>query len=84
MSESTSSTASEPFSAESYFATQPPPPTLEEDVRAVKEFVQRQREAKRKVVLVTVRPHSVLHNLKPTYARPLQSGGTTVPLELNV
>ncbi|KAF7790487.1 hypothetical protein EIP86_001442 [Pleurotus ostreatoroseus] len=55
MSESTSSTASEPFSAESYFATQPPPPTLEEDVRAVKEFVQRQREAKRKVVLVTVR-----------------------------
>ncbi|KAJ3522773.1 hypothetical protein NM688_g8827 [Phlebia brevispora] len=56
---------SEPFSAERYFATQPPPPTLEEDVGAVREFVQRHLRAKRKVVLVT-------------------SGGTTVPLELNV
>ena len=44
-----------PFSAESYFATQPPPPTLAEDVAHVREFVQRQREAGRKVVLVTVR-----------------------------
>ena len=44
-----------PFSAESYFATQPPPPTLAEDVALVREFVQRQREAGRKVVLVTVR-----------------------------
>lgn len=46
---------SEPFSAEKYFATQPPPPTLEEDVAQVRDFVQKQREAKRKVVLVTVR-----------------------------
>ncbi|KAI0701393.1 phosphopantothenate-cysteine ligase [Cytidiella melzeri] len=53
------------FSAETYFATQPPPPTLDEDVARVRDFIQRQREARRKVVLVT-------------------SGGTTVPLELNV
>ncbi|TFY73900.1 hypothetical protein EWM64_g10113 [Hericium alpestre] len=53
------------FSAESYFATQPAPPTLEHDVAGVRAFVARQRELGRKVVLVT-------------------SGGTTVPLELNV
>ncbi|KAI0346417.1 phosphopantothenate-cysteine ligase [Trametopsis cervina] len=53
------------FSAETYFATQPPPTTLDEDVARVRDFVQRQRETGRKVVLVT-------------------SGGTTVPLELNV
>ena len=47
---------SEPFSAEKYFATQPPPPTLEEDVARVRDFVRRQQAAKRKVVLVTVRP----------------------------
>ena len=52
---SSSTTTSEPFSAERYFATQPPPPTLEEDVARVREFVQRQQQAKRKVVLVTVR-----------------------------
>lgn len=54
-----------PFSAETYFATQPPPPTLDHDISAVREWIQTQVEAKRKVVLVT-------------------SGGTTVPLELNV
>lgn len=54
-----------PFSAESYFATQPPPPTLDHDVSAVREFIKRQEQERRKVVLVT-------------------SGGTTVPLELNV
>ncbi|KAF8955352.1 phosphopantothenate-cysteine ligase [Flammula alnicola] len=53
------------FSAELYFATQPPPPTLEHDVGKVREFVQRQVKEGRSVVLVT-------------------SGGTTVPLELNV
>ncbi|TFK38059.1 phosphopantothenate-cysteine ligase [Crucibulum laeve] len=53
------------FSAESYFETQPPPPTLEHDVEQVREFVQRQAKERRNVVLVT-------------------SGGTTVPLELNV
>ncbi|KIK68705.1 hypothetical protein GYMLUDRAFT_36194 [Collybiopsis luxurians FD-317 M1] len=53
------------FSAESYFSTQPPPSTLDHDIAGVKEFVARQKEAGRKVVLVT-------------------SGGTTVPLELNV
>lgn len=46
---------STPFSAESYFATQPPPPTLDEDVARVRDFVQRQQKDGRKVVLVTVR-----------------------------
>ncbi|OBZ67431.1 Phosphopantothenate--cysteine ligase [Grifola frondosa] len=41
------------FSAESYFATQPPPPSLEHDIAKVREFVQRQLHAGRKVVLVT-------------------------------
>ncbi|KIM46722.1 hypothetical protein M413DRAFT_261425 [Hebeloma cylindrosporum] len=53
------------FSAESYFATQPPPPTLQQDVEKVREFILRQQQQGRNVVLVT-------------------SGGTTVPLELNV
>ncbi|KAI0716890.1 phosphopantothenate-cysteine ligase [Earliella scabrosa] len=53
------------FSAETYFATQPPPPSLEQDVARVHEFLQKQLQDGRKVVLVT-------------------SGGTTVPLELNV
>ena len=42
------------FSAERYFATQLPPPSLEHDVERVREFVQRHKEANRKVVLVTV------------------------------
>ncbi|KAF7360164.1 Phosphopantothenate--cysteine ligase CAB2 [Mycena venus] len=53
------------FSAESYFATQPAPPSLAQDIAGVKEFVARQAAQNRNVVLVT-------------------SGGTTVPLELNV
>ncbi|KZV94940.1 DFP-domain-containing protein [Exidia glandulosa HHB12029] len=53
------------FSAASYFATQPAPPTLDRDVASAREWVQRQVTAGRRVVLVT-------------------SGGTTVPLELNV
>ncbi|KAG7094873.1 hypothetical protein E1B28_005680 [Marasmius oreades] len=61
----TTSTSSGPFSAESYFATQPPPPTLEHDIDGVRAFLSRQAGKGRKVVLVT-------------------SGGTTVPLELNV
>lgn len=47
--------ASPPFSAETYFATQPPPPTLDEDVSRVRNFVKRQVSEGRKVVLVTVR-----------------------------
>ncbi|KAL0579190.1 Phosphopantothenate--cysteine ligase cab2 [Marasmius crinis-equi] len=61
----TTSTKSEPFSAESYFATQPPPSTLDHDIQNVRSFISRQAELGRNVVLVT-------------------SGGTTVPLELNV
>ncbi|THH13356.1 hypothetical protein EW146_g6852 [Bondarzewia mesenterica] len=57
--------SSSQFSAESYFATQPPPATLEHDVAGIRAFVGRQKAQGRKVVLVT-------------------SGGTTVPLELNV
>ncbi|KAJ2912646.1 hypothetical protein MD484_g7769, partial [Candolleomyces efflorescens] len=53
------------FSAEEYFATQPPPPSLQQDIERVREFIRRQAEEGRNVVLVT-------------------SGGTTVPLELNV
>ncbi|RDB30583.1 Uncharacterized protein C4B3.18 [Hypsizygus marmoreus] len=53
------------FSAEEYFATQPPPADLEHDIQGVRDFIARQAKAGRNVVLVT-------------------SGGTTVPLELNV
>ncbi|KIJ24765.1 hypothetical protein M422DRAFT_237304 [Sphaerobolus stellatus SS14] len=53
------------FSAESYFATQAPPPDLEQLVDGVREFVDRHIQEGRRIVLVT-------------------SGGTTVPLELNV
>jgi hypothetical protein len=42
------------FSAESYFGTQLPPPTLENDVAGVRAFVGRQRDLGSKVVLVTV------------------------------
>ncbi|KZT01223.1 phosphopantothenate-cysteine ligase [Laetiporus sulphureus 93-53] len=65
MSVETTVTTESTFSAERYFATQPPPPSLEQDVLHVRQFVQRHAKAGRKVVLVT-------------------SGGTTVPLELNV
>lgn len=43
-----------PFSAESYFATQPPPAGLEEAIEAVREFVERNLAAGKKVVLITV------------------------------
>jgi phosphopantothenate---cysteine ligase (ATP) len=55
--------AQAPFSAESYFATQPPPPTLDEDVARVRQFIQRQTEAQRKVVLVTVSGSVNLYHL---------------------
>jgi hypothetical protein len=42
------------FSAASYYATQPPPPSLDYDVSLVREFVARQAEEGRNVVLVTV------------------------------
>jgi len=47
-------TESTSFSAESYFATQPPPTTLENDVHRVREWTQKQVTAGRRVVLVTV------------------------------
>ncbi|KAF9051659.1 phosphopantothenate-cysteine ligase [Panaeolus papilionaceus] len=53
------------FSAESYFATQLPPSTLQQDIDSTRQFLTRQVKEGRNVVLVT-------------------SGGTTVPLELNV
>ena len=83
--------AQAPFSAESYFATQPPPPTLDEDVARVRQFIQRQTEARRKVVLVTVsvRFAAILSGRLLVFLIGfacvfVQSGGTTVPLELNV
>ena len=42
------------FSAESYFGTQLPPPTLDHDIASVRSFVHRQRDLGKKVVLVTV------------------------------
>lgn len=42
------------FSAESYFATQPAPLSLDEDIAKVREFVQRHKQTGRRVVLVTV------------------------------
>jgi phosphopantothenate-cysteine ligase len=46
---------SQTFSAESYFETQPQPPSLVADIEGVHEFIQRQQQANRSVVLVTVR-----------------------------
>ena len=81
-------TTSEPFSAEKYFATQPPPPTLEEDVARVRDFVRKHQAAKRKVVLVTVRVGLLITaRMQGSLIwshHGQQSGGTTVPLELNV
>ncbi|KAG8907176.1 hypothetical protein FRB99_005148 [Tulasnella sp. 403] len=42
------------FSAEAYFATQTRPPGLKSDVDKVSEFIKRQKDAGRKVVLVTM------------------------------
>ncbi|PSS36968.1 hypothetical protein PHLCEN_2v1184 [Hermanssonia centrifuga] len=64
-SEDIPSDAPPSFSAETYFATQPPPPTLEEDVSRVLDFIQRQREAKRKVVLVTPFSRHYSHSTHP-------------------
>ncbi|KAH9933775.1 phosphopantothenate-cysteine ligase [Fomitopsis serialis] len=61
----TGTTTESNFSAESYYATQPPPSNLDQEVRNVRDFVRKHVNAGRNVVLVT-------------------SGGTTVPLELNV
>jgi hypothetical protein len=56
------------FSAESYFKTQPPPPTLEQDIADVRSFVHRQQDLGNKVVLVTV---SVCPRLPPRQLRRL-------------
>jgi phosphopantothenate-cysteine ligase len=42
------------FSAEAYFATQPAPQLLAQEIAGVKEFVARQAAQNRNVVLVTV------------------------------
>lgn len=46
--------AANSFSAESYFATQGTPSGLEKQVEIVREFVAKQVQQNRKVVLVTV------------------------------
>jgi len=70
------------FSAESYYATQPSPSSLDHDISGVREFVSRQASKGRNVVLVTVSPLSEFTVLARNVH--IQSGGTTVPLELNV
>jgi phosphopantothenate---cysteine ligase (ATP) len=45
------------FSAEAYFATQPPPPSVDHELASVREFVNRHDGQGRKVVLVTVSKH---------------------------
>lgn len=72
------------FSADHYYATQPPPPTLDHDVSLVREFVSRQEKEGRNVVLVTVRAFIYIYALLKCATLVVQSGGTTVPLELNV
>ena len=60
------------FSAESYFASQPPPSTLQHDVERVREFVKRHNNEGRSVVLVTVSPGALEHaqeNLIPSPCR---------------
>ncbi len=42
------------FSTESYFSSQPPPPGLEERVKAVKHFIAKWANTDKKVVVVTV------------------------------
>lgn len=42
------------FSAEEFFASQPPPARLQEHIEAVRSFVERNASAGRRVVLVTV------------------------------
>lgn len=42
------------FSAEEYFATQPAPATLQQELDRVRTFIERQRNEGRNVVLVTV------------------------------
>ena len=72
------------FSAQSYFETQLPPPSLQEDISKVRDFVRKQKDVGKKVVLVTVRlfvSSSVLWIDLPSV---IKSRGTTVPLELNV
>jgi hypothetical protein len=43
------------FSAESYFATQPAPPNLEELLSGVRDFIDKHSQAGKRLVLVTVR-----------------------------
>jgi phosphopantothenate-cysteine ligase len=75
------------FSAESYFETQLPPVTLQHDVENVCEFVERQQKEGRNVVLVTVSISTLyrsMNALKLLFFGSIKSGGTSVPLELNV
>jgi hypothetical protein len=43
------------FDAETFFATQHPPPRLDQDLEAVQRFVQKHASEGRRIVLVTVR-----------------------------
>jgi hypothetical protein len=84
------SNSTEPFSAEKYFATQLPPKNLQEILEGVRQFVETNHYRRRRIVLVTVSPPGFPIRFPIFSVRQLllmcldQSGGTTVPLELNV
>jgi len=55
------------FSAESYFATQPAPPNLEECVSGVRNFIDRHSQGGKRIVLVTVRGGTPSRPMPPSY-----------------
>lgn len=57
---SPSASTGQQFSAEEFFAQQPPPPRLEAILKGVEEFVERNINQGRRVVLVTVSPLPLL------------------------
>lgn len=63
------------FSADEFFASQPPPARLEEHLKAVREFVERNVSAGRRVVLVTVSLLARLTALNGWVLRKLRDGG---------
>lgn len=80
------STSASSFNADTFFASQPEPHGLAQHLEGVKHFLEKQAQAGRKVVLITASFASILY-LVFYFSKsngPLQSGGTTVPLEHNV
>jgi hypothetical protein len=61
----------EPFSAERYFATQLPPPHLSELISGVHEFVERNHQQGRRIVLVTASTAHSMHVLAAKHSLSL-------------